>query len=159
MDSFLSFLKHSLKVFVGALVFGVWQKQNETASCWLEFSIQYVRKSLERGGSWNREASTLSRPSKGQREPSLRRTPGIHMTIGGGQQREKLSWGDCSRTFHGYTKGPEKLISDRNIATSTQLCLKWVSGDFPGGPVVKTAPAAGDPRSHRLHGTAKKIIN
>ena len=121
MDFFLSFLKHSLNVFVRALVFGAWLKQNETASCWLEFSIQHVRKSLERGGSWNREASTLSRPSKGQREPSLRRTPGIHMTIGRGQQREKLSWGDCSRTFLGYTKGPERLISDKNIATSTQI--------------------------------------
>lgn len=50
--------------------------------------------------------------------------------IGRGQEREKLSCGDHSRTFHWCIKGPEKLISDNDIATSNPAlrdCLKWVS--------------------------------
>lgn len=47
------------------------------------------------------------------------------------QEKEKLSWGNCSWIFHRCTKGQEKLISDKDMATSnlaSRDSLKWVPG-------------------------------
>lgn len=44
------------------------------------------------------------------------------------QERGKLSWSYCSRIFHQCIKGLEKLITDRDIATSNPAsggCLTW----------------------------------
>lgn len=54
--------------------------------------------------------------------------PVIHRNTGRVQEKERLSWSYRSRSFHWYIKRQEKLITDKDTATSNpapKYCLKW----------------------------------
>lgn len=56
--------------------------------------------------------------------------PVVPRSTGGDQEKEKLSWGYCSRICHLCTKREEELIADKDILTSNPAsrdCVKWVS--------------------------------